>query len=43
MLRLMRSVHLQHIHPMAHDRRKALIEEARAARSAHSMPEKPKS
>jgi hypothetical protein len=33
MMRLSRLVHLQHIHPLAPERRKALINEARAARA----------
>jgi len=33
MMRLRRLVHLQHIHPLAPERRKALINEARAARA----------
>jgi hypothetical protein len=37
MMRLRRLVHLQHIHPLAPDRRKALIDEARAARAIHSQ------
>jgi hypothetical protein len=34
-LRLARLVHLQALHPLAPERRKALIDEARAARTAH--------
>ena len=37
MMRLRRLVHLQHIHPLANERRKALINEARAARAIHSQ------
>jgi len=33
LLRLKRLIHLQHIHPVAHDRQKALIAEAQAARA----------
>ena len=33
-LRLSRLVHLQHIHPLGPERRKALIDEARAARDS---------
>jgi hypothetical protein len=33
-VRLRRLIHLEHIHPLAPERRKALIEEARAARQS---------
>jgi len=42
MLRLKRLIHLQHIHPVAHDRQKALIAEAQAARSDVKRLEAPR-
>jgi len=35
MLRLKRLIHLQHLHPIAHERQKALVAEAQAARARH--------